>query len=282
MSSSNTIVRGGRRLSPQESEVVSHLERAGKSSLDFSVDREWLTGISNHPEVLVHRMAAKGLIHRIQTGRYVVSADPRPMEVPVFDSIEWLSTAVLGRFSDMEHYVSWQTALYHHRLIEQQPRTVFIAVTRRKRPATIGSFKLRFVTVTERKFFGYEQVKLRGGIANIADVEKTVIDALDRPELSAAVPLTVAGMVAAWREGRLDPEKLVAYALRFDTPTLNRRLGLFMDHFRIPDSGPLVHRLGRGYEVPLRPGGSTDGLKVDPKWQVAVDRRLLQIAASPK
>lgn len=272
---------GQTKASPLEARVIDHLRDSGQSSVDLKLDESWLSGISEDPNLLVWRMAQKGLLHRIQNGRYVKSEPGSRSNSPVFNSLEWLPSAVLARL-DREYYVSWQTALYHHRLIEQQPRVVFVAVTRRKRDTAIGPFELQFVTIAKRKFFGFDEIELPEGKACIADLEKSIIDALDQPKISAPVPLTIAGMAQAWRGGRLDPERLVSYAHRFDSPTLNRRLGFFMDHFEIPHAEELLGELGRGHAVPLRPGRPTSGLEVDRKWRVAIDKRLLAVAEQPK
>lgn len=226
---------------------------------------------------VVQRMQERHLLHTIQRGRYAVSRDGAPTEAPVFDSLDLLPGALLSRLGEMPYYLSWRTALLHYRLIEQQSSSVVAAVTRRKRSAAFSGYRVQFVTIKPEKFFGYSPLRRRSGVVVMADLEKAIIDSFDQPRLAAPIPVIAGGLRYAWRRRKLDPERLVAYAVRFDSPTLNRRLGFFMERYSIPGHEALALRLGRGYAVPMEPGGTTEG-QVNPRWRVVEDEDLIYTA----
>ncbi|MGB1582460.1 MAG: type IV toxin-antitoxin system AbiEi family antitoxin domain-containing protein [Solirubrobacterales bacterium] len=237
--------------------------------------------MSKRPDMLLHRLSESGVIHRVQAGRYVISPGGKPTSKPLVRSLEWLPGLVLAS-RGTPYYVSWHTALHHHGLIEQQSSRVYVATTARKRNAQLGRFQVKFVTVGERKFFGYETLELRDGSVAMASVEKALIDSLDRPHLAGHPAVVYSALKEAWGDGILDPERLVACAIRFDSPSLNRRLGYLMSRFEIPGVEPLEPRLGRGYAVPMEPGEGVDSGTVDPRWRVSVDESVVLAARSLK
>jgi len=231
----------------------------------------------------VERLVAKGMLHRLQHGRYVASRERGPARSPRLQAFDPVAEAVLRRLG-AEYYVSWHSALWYHGLIDQQSRRIYVAVRREKRPVRIGLAEVRFVQVTERKFFSWENAEDYEWPVRVATVEKALVDSFDKPKLSAPVPVIADAMRRAWRSGKLDPEKLVAAVERFDGPTVTRRVGFFMDLYGIPGSERLTLRLGRGYAVPLTPGHrpAPGEQPVNPRWRVYEDPAIVGAALELK
>jgi predicted transcriptional regulator of viral defense system len=270
-------------LTKRELQVISHLKGEGRWWLDLQRDATWLDLITDSPKDLVYRLRQKGVLHTVQRGRYVVNLDQSASRDPRLRALEPLAEAVLGRL-DVPYYLSWHSALWHHGLVDQQSRQLYVAVTVRKRSATFNPWRIRFVTVRQRKFFGAEKVVVAGMPVWIASVEKAIIDSFDQPQLAAHPAIVANALHRAWTVGKLDADALVAEALRFGSPTLNRRLGFFMERFGIPDAEQLRLHIGKGYSVPLAPGWKEeveDGY-VDTRWGVVVDDELVYAAEAPK
>lgn len=238
-----------------------------------------------HPpdaESLLRRMVAAGQAHRLQAGRYLVNRPGLLSPRPRLDDLEPVAELVLRRL-DHNYYLSWHTGLWHHGLIEQQSRTALCAVTIRKRPVRLGAQTVRFVTIAERKFFGYSQSDAYQTPVWVADLEKALLDSLDAPALAGPIPVVIAALDQAARQGTLDPQRLVAYAIRMGGPVLNRRLGYFMDKLNIPGATELQPHLGRKSAVPLQSGRAPrPGTKVDPRWRVYDDEALVSAARELK
>jgi predicted transcriptional regulator of viral defense system len=193
-----------------------------------------------------------------------------------------VAEAVLRRLN-IDYYVSWHAALWHYNLIDQQSRTVSVAVRQRKRPVAIGAQRVRFVLVSERKFFGHQLAEDFEWPVQMATVSRALIDAFDRPELVGPPPVVVEALRRAVGREALSPDELIADALRIDSPTLNRRLGFFMDLLDIPGTDELALRVGRGYAEPLFPGKEPRGkLEVDPRWRVYRDPAIITTALELK
>lgn len=229
---------------------------------------------------VIQRMREKGRLHTLQRGRYLVCEEPSPQLR--LDALDPLADAILRRLN-VDYYISWHSALWHHGLIDQQSRSILVAVTRRKRPARIRMWKVRFVTVAERKFFGRERIEDFDWPIWMATVEKALIDSFDRHVLAGAMPVVANALRRAWQDNLLDPDRLVADSIRFGGPTLNRRLGFFMELFGIPGWEPLALRVGRKYAVPLAPGFEpTEPQPVNSRWRVYEDPTIIGAAEELK
>jgi hypothetical protein len=122
-----------------------------------------------------------------------------------------------------------------------------------------------------------------GAAVWIADLEKTLLDSLDAPHLAGPMPVVIAALDQAARQGTLDPQRLVAYAIKMGGPVLNRRLGYFMEKLEIPGASELEPHLGRKSAVALQPGRAPRrGAKVDPRWRVYSDEALVSSAKELK
>lgn len=259
------------------------------SAFDLSLDGSALARFARArgqrtPDVesLLRRMVAKGQAHRLQAGRYLVNRPGLLSPRPRLDDLEPVAELVLRRL-DHNYYLSWHTGLWHHGLIEQQSRTVLCAVTVRKRPVQLGAQTVRFVTITPRKFFGFSRSDAYEAPVWVADLEKALLDSLDAPHLAGPMPVVIAALDQAARQGMLDPQRLVTYAIKMGSPVLNRRLGYFMESLDIPGAEELLPHLGRKFAVALQPGRTPrQGANVDPRWRVYNDEALVSSAKELK
>jgi len=267
-----------------EQAVIDRLRKEERSTLDLRLDRPWLAELAGNIPDSLHQMRKRGTLKTLQRGRYIVATDDAASPTARLDELDPVADAVLRRLG-MDYYVSWHSALWHYGLIDQQSRRIYVAVTGRKRPVTLGLQSVRFVTVAARKFFGRTQVADFEQPVWMATVEKALIDSFDQPHLAAPVPVVANAMWQAHRAEMLDVEQLVADAIRFGSPNLNRRLGYFMELFDIPGADPLALRVGRAYAVPLVPGrepAAGEKPPVNRRWRVYEDPSVVGTALQLK
>lgn len=231
-----------------KSDRILDLKIDGPKVQDVARDR---LGAEINLRKAVERLTESGRLHPLQAGRFAFTKEPaRSARLMDLDPVV---EAVLRRL-EIPYYLSWHSALWHHGLIDQQSRRVFAAVTRRKREAEVGHGVIQFVFVSDvDKFFGGELITDFEWPVRVARAEKAIIDSFDRPRYAASVPVIADALRRGYLDGVIDPQRLVADALRFRSPRLNRRLGFFMDLFGIPGSDELALRIGRGYAIPLDP-----------------------------
>jgi predicted transcriptional regulator of viral defense system len=174
------------------------------------------------------RLVDDGWLERIERGLYLIV----PLEAG--PERKWTEDPkVIASQLAPEGAAAYWTALHHWGLTEQVPRTVFVQTRKRKHRArvTILGVRYEFIVITGRKFFGVAQQWSGGAEFRITDREKTVLDALDRPDLCGGLPV-VAGALASI-DG-LDWDKLDQYLKRFESGAIYKRLGYLLETLDVP------------------------------------------------
>lgn len=222
---------------------------------------------------LLHQLVAKRWLERLERGKYrliPLEAGPEAQ----WAEHEYLIAATLVK----PYYLAYATALQHYGYSERLPESVWIATTRRKRTAIISGITYRFVTLNQRKFFGYATVELLDSRVSIAEPEKAIADGFDHPEHCGGVIEPAKGLWFGSDE--LDLAKLVAYSRRLGNQAAMRRLGFWMEQLGISDERlwrELVSPENRNYAL-LDPQGPGDGPR-EARWRLIVnvpERQLLE------
>ncbi len=118
----------------------------------------------------VSQLSRAGWPVRIKKGLYQVAAD-----------IGSLGTVTISRYAIAQYlspgsYVSFEAALQFHGLHDQLLQTTTSVGLQQRASATLEGYTYRFVKTTEQYYFGFEERVLDGQTAQIATVEKALID----------------------------------------------------------------------------------------------------------
>ena len=175
------------------------------------------------PQIL-KRLREKGWLARVARGRFAViplsSGTTGSTQLHEFAvAMELVQPAAIAYFS----------ALSHHGLTEQLPRTVFVATNhpvRQRRRESLG-FSFRIVSLRPHKCFGIEKAWVGDHAFSVTNLEKTIIDALDLPGHAGGLGLVAAALGAHW--DRLDEQRLRDYAGRIGNSAAAKRLGFLME-----------------------------------------------------
>ena len=213
-----------------------------------------------------------GWIVRLTKGKYLVvplEAGPESAwtEDAVVIACHLASPAAVAYWSAC-HYWNWT---------EQVPRTIFVQTTRRVRPQNrkVLGVTYRFVRVLSEKFFGTIERTAGQGKFSVTDREKTLVDALNRPDLCGGIRQVVEMLPEAAEAVRW--EKVEAYLEKMGSGALYKRLGFLVEmlgeRVKVPDRerrlGTWRSRLTGGYAL-LDPGGLATG-PVNNRWLVRVN-----------
>jgi len=220
------------------------------------------------------RLVDDGWLERIERGLYLIV----PLEAG--PERKWTEDPkVIASQLAPEGAAAYWTALHHWGMTEQVPRTMFVQTRKRKHRArvTVLGVRYEFIVITGRKFFGVAQQWSDGAEFRITDREKTVLDALDRPDLCGGLPV-VAGALAS--SDGLDWDKLDQYLKRFESGAVFKRLGCIVESLEVPVPD-LSTRLtnwrrqsSKGVAL-LDPRGSRKG-PIDTRWRVRINASGLE------
>lgn len=265
-----------RSLSPIESKLILHLEWERQPTVTIEETVEILDCSYGHARKILHDLTERRWLARITPGTYeLIPAERGEHAFPDTNPLFIGSTLV------EPYYFSYATAAFFHGLSTQASATVYVATTVPKghRLLTVRGKDYRLVVQPDHRFFGAEEVDAYWTEVMMARPEKTVVDALDRPEYAGDVP-EIAGML--WRgRSQLNWVQLVDYALCFKSQALVQRLGYLAEVLDIGMEASVRHRLlatvDRGKTYLGRTSCWDTGGDYNATWQVVdnVPRREL-------
>ena len=151
----------------------------------------------------LERLQQKGWIRRIRRGRFAViplsSGESRTPQLHEFIvAMELVSPAA----------VAYWSALNHHGMTEQLPRTVFVVTNHpvRRPPGEVLGMRYKIVSLRPGKFFGTVKDWIDEMPFSITDREKTIIDGLDLPQYVGGVDEIAKALSSSWAQ--IDESKL--------------------------------------------------------------------------
>jgi predicted transcriptional regulator of viral defense system len=266
-------VNGERHLAtgPQEARVLTELERRGISILALPRDPLFLPDLSDgHFRKLLHTLSAKRWLLPIERGKYLV--------VPRAARGSWGEHpfVVAAGIAPSDYYVSFWSALSHHRLTEQVPRIVYVALRGARKPEVrFQGWRYRFVTLTATKFYGYAPIEftaLNGAArvdVEIAQPEKAILDSLDNEHLAGGFPEIVKALQRGFESGVLAGSRLVDYTVRYPNAAVGARLGYLLQRLDRPEARalrPIAGQLKHPAFLSLR--APREGARLDPAWRL--------------
>lgn len=257
-----------RGLSSRESRLLSRFAGAGHQIIILD-DIETTLGVArNTAREIAARLTEKGWLERLFPGTYLI-VPLSAGEAGVYTTHEYLIASHVAA----PMYIGYYSALSHHGLTEQVPRTVYVVTPTRAQSRDIHGVSYRVTTVVERKFFGFEPTSIEGTTVQVSDLEKTLVDGADHPEFCGGLRELASAMHTADERG-CDWESVGEYLARLDNGAATRRIVYLADQLGIdlPTREALVESFTSGYSPldPTQPDtGSTDStyrlrINVDP------------------
>lgn len=217
----------------------------------------------------LERLQRKGWIRRIRRGCFAViplsSGERRTPQLHEFlVAMELVSPAAIAYWS----------ALNHHGMTEQLPRTVFVATNHPvfHPPTEALGISFKIVALRPSKFFGIVRDWVNEQPFSVTDKEKTIIDGLDLPKYVGGVAEIVKALTAAWTE--LNEAKLWDYATKIGNSAVAKRLGFLAETLGLgkPEFFRSKVRLAPGFS-PLDPTLPKKG-KHNRRWGLLINAEV--------
>ena len=244
-------------LSTRESRLLSRLAAEGHQIISVDDIETTLEVAPNAAREIASRLTEKGWLDRLFPGTYLII----PLaagEKSMYTTHEYLIAAHVAE----PMYIGYYSALSHHGLTEQVPRTVYVVTPTRAQSREIHGVPYRVTTVTERKFFGTTPTSIEGTTVRVSDLEKTFVDCADHPEFCGGIR-ELANAIRAADEQGCAWETVGEYLERLDNGAATKRIVYLADQLGIdlPTREALVASFTSGYSLldSTRPEtGSTD------------------------
>lgn len=242
-----------------ERKVISTKDFASLFGIPVKRGKNLLVALSKH-----------GVIFRFGKGKYAVLPPEVLYERKSYTADPYVMVDAVMR--GQEYYVAYSSAAHLHGIATQLPFTTFAATLKQRRPINLGKVKIRFVTIKKSRFFGTEEREYFGSPLNVSDMEKTIIDCLDRSDLVGG--MDEAARIVAESLDKLDLDKLADYAKMMKKKVLIQRLGFALEKlsgagYRIPKAvlDQLDRMVDQKYAYPLDPKVRKKG-KLSRRWRI--------------
>ena len=240
-----------RSLSQTEARVILSLEAEGRDLVSLDEIQRRAAVSPGFARKLAHDLVRKEWLQRIRRGTYLLNPSRHgPDLLPDTDPLRVGSRLV------EPYYFGYATAAELLGLLPQASRVYFVVTTSRWVPGKNRPIEFRPVRVTPERFFGARPLIRRGLTLNVSDLERTVLDCLNRPEYSGGLPGV--SHVLALAKPKLNWSRFGSYLDRFGNRSLALRAGFLIERVRPTIRPPetwLRRRRARTHEpyVPLGP-----------------------------
>lgn len=212
-----------RSLSPLESRVVLSLTEQRRREVARQ-DIVQLMGITpKAADRIIHSLRRKGWLARASWGQYLLIP---PEQGP--DALGESNLLALASRITRRYYIGYGSAAAHYGLTTQHRSIIWLVTPLRLRDRILDGAEVRIITVIRQKFFGAVATDVLGYKVMMSDIEKTVIDCVDRPELAGGIG--EAAQILANGSRRMDWLKFSRYLDQIDSVPLIRRCGWLTDH----------------------------------------------------
>lgn len=215
-------------LGPREAEFLAVMAGSGREIFTMEQATAFWGGGQTVRNSLAH-LEKKGWLQRIERGKYLI------VPLGAGPEREWSEDPLaIGTFLVPEGGAAYWSAARHWGWTTQLPRTqFFLTPSRRFRSrSSILGVQYVFVTMKPDRIFGFAEEWSGGLRIRVTDRERTVVDILDRPDLSGGIAEVSDVLADAWPQ--LDQARLWDYIARFGSGTVPKRLGFLAEYLGLP------------------------------------------------
>ncbi|MBC8109818.1 MAG: transcriptional regulator [Verrucomicrobia bacterium] len=214
---------------------------------------------------LLSDMTRRGLLLRLKEGLYCIIPYEKDPDT-YFPDWHLVAGYLVGGAS---HYIGYYSALQLHSLITQPALREQVVVNRQFKPTllTVRNVSFQFIYHNPQHFFGAKSVWMDAyNKVMCSDVEKTLVDCLFKPDYGGGITEIAKALFKA--KEKVDYEKLLTYAIQFDSQAVIKRLGFLLELLEIQT--PIteeLHKLRTAATVSLEPSYPAEG-KILSRWSI--------------
>lgn len=257
-------------LSNAEASFMAKLAAEGKD-IFTTQDAYEVLGEGKPTRDSLERLVHKGWLERIEKGKYLI------VPLKAGPDRTWTEDAfVIAAHLVQPSAIAYWSALNHWNLTEQVPRVTFVQTTARKsnrKPKVLG-MHFQIVRIKRQKFFGTHRFYVGESPVETTNREKTLIDCLDRPELSGGVVEIAKALQEG--DGEFDWGRTTEYLRRFGSGAVVKRLGFLAEASKLahPPRPEVLHEwqglLTAGISK-LDPSSPREPHRIATRWRVALN-----------
>jgi len=173
-------------------------------------------------------MVKKGAVERVKPGLF--SRIPANI---IIDKKQFHEDAIIiaSKLSN-NYFISHYTASRIHGFAERYSNHVYISTITHQRNLEYHNNLIKFVKIDPKRLFGIEKINYLNDTIMVSDVERTLIDIINRPKLSGE---WIEVINTIMNIQKIDQQKLIQYLLKFNNKKTARITGYLLDQIEYFD-----------------------------------------------
>lgn len=225
-----------RTLTTTESKLILYLEQEGIKYITLKDIARILKCSMLYARRLAHTLVEKGWLERLHPGKFRLISIQEAKNPPAENN-----PYVFLHYIHEPYYISFLAAMEHYGLSHAREGNIQVVIQRQRPPVTVRETSFQFVKAPSHKFFGWEMIEEFGEEIHMANLEKIIVDSIDRPELSGGINGVIEMISNVFDQIELD--RLDDYIIRMDSGALARRLGFIMELLGVKTSRKMKKHL---------------------------------------
>lgn len=214
-------------LGPKSAHLLNQLQKDGKTIFNLDAFQRLYGKDAYSTGDFLSELVKRGLIARLKAGVYLILKTGQ-------ENTQLKNWPIIAReiAAPNSYFISHYSAMRLHGMTSHAIHDVFITISARVTNKKLKDIKYHFIYSKKEHFWGrathwitkQEQVQA-------SDLERTILDGLDRPDICGGLTDVVRGIWGKQKE--INWEKLAQYAKKFKTQAAVKRLGFITETLKI-------------------------------------------------
>ena len=214
-------------ISKQSGQLLSFLNERELNCFDYKLAKKALPQSKGSAlRELLSDMTKRGLLMRVKRGLYHVI--PYEQDAETFMPDWHLLAKYLVK--DANHYIGYYSALQIHNLITQPSLKEQIVVSKQIHPTSLNikGIQFQFIFHNKKHFFGIKEIWIDDfNKVKCADLEKTIIDCLFKPDYAGGIVEIARAIYMSHK--KINYDILLDYIKKFNSQAVIKRLGFLLE-----------------------------------------------------
>ena len=264
-----------RTLGPISSELIYKLIEHGKEIFTLGEAAKIYGKGRQETSDFLGDLMNRGLLARIVPGTFLILK--MGQENTQLSNWPIIAQVLAGKDN---YYISHYSAMRLHGMTTHPLSTVTITITKKRPAKKIHNHSYQFVYSKPAHFWGNSELWVtKQEKVSVSNLERTILDGLDRPDLCGGIKEVIRGIWA--KQKSIDWDKLIKYSKKYHTRAAIKRLGFILEMLDLPiDPLPLLETINMGKDyVALDPNGPKLGKHLS-RWRLLVNMNIDELKAS--
>jgi len=218
-------------IGPTSAEFIRSLKLDGKIIFSLEEAENYTKKNRNETSKFINPLIKRSIVARLNAGIYLLLETGQ--ESTQLSNWPLIAKALAG--DDEKYFLSHYAAMRLHGMTTHPLLEISITLTKRKRAKTINHISYQFIYCQTKNFWGIEKKWVsKNEKVNVSDIERTILDCLNRPNLCGGITEIIRGI---WlKQNEINWEKLSSHAQKFQSKAAIKRLGYILETLEIGTS----------------------------------------------